>query len=207
MIKRIALFAVSMIIFLTGCMLYGIIINLREDSLSEAMAKLNLKQLKSPNIVINRKKYTLSLYEDTLLVKSYTAVFGRNHQPKKVADDKATPYGDYYICEIDSNSIYYRFFKINYPNLKDLQNALHNGAISKTEFEASRYQEDLNASPRPDSKLGGNVGIHGIGRLNFLFKNLPFVFNWTDGSIAISNESINELAPIIQKGTKVTIND
>jgi hypothetical protein len=64
------------------------------------------------------------------------------------------------------------------------------------------YYEDR---PTQNSPLGGNIGIHGIGKLNFLFKNLPFVFNWTDGSIAISNEEIDELCGVIKKGTKVTI--
>lgn len=53
--------------------------------------------------------------------------------------------------------------------------------------------------------LGGNIGIHGIGRLNPIFKNLPFVYNWTDGSIAISNESLDELLSVINTGTQVVI--
>jgi len=53
--------------------------------------------------------------------------------------------------------------------------------------------------------LGGDIGIHGIGRLNFFFKNLPFVFNWTDGSIALSNENIDELISVVKVGTKIVI--
>ena len=53
--------------------------------------------------------------------------------------------------------------------------------------------------------LGGNVGIQGIGRLNFLFKYLPFNYNWTDGSVAISNENMDELYSVVKKGTRVVI--
>ena len=53
--------------------------------------------------------------------------------------------------------------------------------------------------------LGGNIGIHGIGRYDYFFKNLPFVYNWTDGSIAVSNEDIDELYTAVKKGTEVVI--
>ncbi len=208
MIKRIILFVVSIFVFIAGCMFYGVIINLRENTLAEEMRSHNITDLKNPIIRISRKNYTLGLYEgDSILVKNFRAVFGRNSQPKRLADDKATPFGEYEVCDIDQNSIYYKFYKINYPNLKDLTDAKNRGTISKEDFESLRYQSDLNQSPKADSRLGGDIGIHGLGRLNFLFKNLPFVFNWTDGSIAISNESIDELSPIIQKGTKVIIGE
>lgn len=193
---------------MAGCMLYGVIINLREDTLAEEMHARNVKVIKNPTIKVSRKNYTLGLYEgDTLLIKNYRAVFGRNPLPKRLIDDKGTPFGDYEICDIDSGSIYYRFYKINFPNLRDLVDARNRGVISREDFEALRYQSDLNQSPKPDSRLGGDIGIHGLGRLNFLLKKLPFIFNWTDGSIAISNESIDELSPIIQKGTKVFIGE
>jgi murein L,D-transpeptidase YafK len=208
MIKRIILFIVSIIVFMAGCMLYGVIINLRENTLAEELRARNMASVKSPVIRISRKDYTLGLYDgDTLLVKSYRAVFGRNPLPKRLADDMGTPVGDYEVCDIDTNSIYYRFVKINYPNLQDLNDAKNRGVISREDFENLRYQSDLNQSPRADTKLGGNIGIHGLGRLNFLFKNLPFVFNWTDGSIAISNESMDELFPFLQKGTRVIISE
>ena len=53
--------------------------------------------------------------------------------------------------------------------------------------------------------LGGNIGIHGIGRLNSIFKNLPFVYNWTDGSIALSNEDLDEILTVINTGTNIVI--
>ena len=53
--------------------------------------------------------------------------------------------------------------------------------------------------------LGGDIGIHGIGELNYIFKNLPFVFNWTNGSIAMSNENIDEIYSVIKEGTEVVI--
>jgi murein L,D-transpeptidase YafK len=208
MIKRIALFVVSIVLFMAGCMVYGIIINLRENTLAEELRARNMTSVKNPVVRISRKNYTLSLFDgDSVLVKNYRCVFGRNPAPKHLADDKGTPFGDYEICDIDSNTIYYRFLKINYPNLKDLNEAKKSGIISKEDFENLRYQADLNQSPRPDTKLGGNIGIQGLGRLNFLFKNLPFVFNWTDGSIAISNESMDELFPLLTKGTRVSIGE
>ena len=56
-----------------------------------------------------------------------------------------------------------------------------------------------------ETSLSANIGIHGMGKYNFIFKNLPFIFNWTNGSIAVSDESIDELYPLVKIGTKVTI--
>jgi hypothetical protein len=79
------------------------------------------------------------------------------------------------------------------------------GLISRQDYESMSLQTYYSDSISQSSFKWRKIGIHGIGQLNFLFKNLPFVFNWTDGSIAISNEEIDELYGVIQKGTKVTI--
>ena len=39
----------------------------------------------------------------------------------------------------------------------------------------------------------------------YIFKNLPFVFNWTNGSIAMSDENIDEIHSVIREGTEVVI--
>ncbi len=55
----------------------------------------------------------------------------------------------------------------------------------------------IHKCPYENTILGGEIGIQGIGEYNLIFKNLPFVFNWTNGSAAISNESIDELLSVV----------
>ncbi len=206
MLKNILFTFAAMILFLAGMVVYGIVLNLREVPLKEMMAQKGFTKLVDVNLVADRKTYTLNLYEDTVLVKSYRASFGRNLlDKKKKAGDDATPVGDYKICNIQNDSVYFKFLRLNYPNLSDAVNALRKSLITQKEFNEIKFQFYYEDCTDPNTVLGGNIGIHGLGRLNDIIKNLPFVYNWTNGSIAISNEDLEEILTVIKKGTKVVI--
>lgn len=206
LIRNIILTIVTIIIFLAGVLAYGILLNQREIPLEQAMLEKGFTSLDDVSIIVDRKKFTLELYEGNVLIKSYRASFGRNlSDKKKLANDGATPVGEYKICEIFPQYKYYKFIKINYPNLDDAAEALRKGIISQREFNKLKFEFYYGDCTSDDTALGGNIGIHGIGRLNFFFKNLPFVFNWTDGSIALSNENIDELLSVVKVGTKIVI--
>ena len=205
MVKNVLLFTGGLFLFLTGCVLYGVLLNVREKPLQQVMAMKGLTKIENPRIVIDRNTFELALYSGTVLVKKYRAVFGRNPLPKQHAHDNATPIGLYKICEILTKHKYGKFFKLTYPNLQDVEAGFIRGNLTQDEYEKLRFDNNYGDCVNAETKLGGNVGIHGIGELNFIFKNLPFVFNWTDGSIAVSNENLDELYNIITKGTEVVI--
>ncbi|QQS38204.1 MAG: L,D-transpeptidase [Ignavibacteriales bacterium] len=193
-------------VFLVGVVVYGVILNMREVTLQKAMLDKGYRILKNPNIVIDRKSFQLSLYEDTVLIKSYRVSFGKNiNEKKNRANDYATPVGEYQICSVDTLHQYHKFLRLNYPNLDDASEVLRLGLITQKEFDDLRFQYYYGGCTDYNEVLGGNIGIHGIGRLNYIFKNLPFVYNWTDGSVAMSNENIDEIFSITGVGTKVVI--
>jgi murein L,D-transpeptidase YafK len=206
LLKNIFLTILTIIIFLAGVVVYGMILNLRDVTLQESMNKLGLDSLKNVNIIVDRKMFTLYLFSDTILVKKYRASFGRNlYDKKKFFNDGATPVGSYSICEIIDNHKYHKFLGLNYPSESDIVDALRNGIINQKEFDLI-YRDLINGHcPTDKTILGGKIGIHGTGRFNFFLSNLPFVFNWTNGSIALSDKHIDELFDIISKGTKVVI--
>lgn len=205
-LKSALFFSGGIILFILGVIVYGIILNLREVPLQEAMQDKGFTKLHNPNIVINRKDYSLNLYDDTVLVKSYHASFGKNvHNPKTRADDFCTPVGAYQICSIDKDRKYYIKLKLNYPNINDITEALRKNLITQQEFDQLKFEFYYEGCLKLETPLGNDVSIHGIGEYNIIFKNLPFVFNWTDGSIAVSNEDIYELYTVVSKGTKVVI--
>lgn len=191
--------------FLAGCVLYGIILNTADKTLKEEMDEKKITQIENAILVIDRNDYKLYLYDDTTLVKEYKAVFGRNPDQKKIASDLATPIGTYEICEIDSTSKYNIFLRINYPNIDDISEGLKLGLLTKKEYEDLRFDYFYGTCINENTRMGGKMGIHGIGDFDLIFRNLPFVFNWTNGSIAVSNSSIEEIASVIRKGTKVVI--
>ncbi len=205
-IRSVIFFTGGMIIFIAGVVLYGVIINIREIPLSEAMKLKGYSKLTNTSISVDRKNYSLSLFEDTVLIKTWRANFGRNiNYPKTHENDLSTPVGEYKICTIDTLSKYHKFLKLNYPNLNDAIEALRKGIISQKEFDKLSFEFYYDNCPDMKTVLGGDIGIQGIGEYNIIFKNLPFVFNWTDGSIAVSNESIDEIYSVVKIGTKVVI--
>lgn len=206
MLKNIIYFGVSVILFFFGMVVYGVILNSAEVTLAEAMNSKGIKKLENVNIIVEKNKYALRLYTDTTLIKSYKVVFGKNvKQKKSYLHDHATPVGNYKICEINTEDNYYMFMKLNYPNEIDAAEALHNGVIGRPEYIVIIEAQKENNCPPHETGLGSDIGIHGIGKYNAIFKNLPFIFNWTNGSMALSNENIDELYSVVTLGTRVVI--
>jgi murein L,D-transpeptidase YafK len=195
-----------MIIFFAGAILYGVILNLRENTLEEAMIAKGVTRLNDVHLIIDRKNYRIELYSDKQLLKTYKAAFGKNSSTIKISStDNVTPLGDYKICGVDTLTKYHKILHLNYPNELDAGEALRRGYIDKTEFEVIVLAANKNECPPRGTKLGNEIGIHGIGTYNVIFKNLPFIFNWTNGSIAVSNENIEELYSVVKIGTPVKI--
>ena len=193
-------------IFFAGLILYGIILNMREVTLSEALTEKGLVKLENTRLVVDKTDYKILLYSNKILVKTYKAVFGKSSGTIKTSvDDNITPVGDYKICSIDTLNKYHKFFHLNYPNERDAAEALKQGYIFDDEFNAIILSAKKNECPPKETKLGSDIGIHGIGTYNIIFKNLPFAFNWTNGSIAVSNENADELYSVVKIGTPVKI--
>ncbi|VAX26111.1 hypothetical protein MNBD_IGNAVI01-861 [hydrothermal vent metagenome] len=206
MIRNIIYFIGSVTLFSVSMILYGMLQNTGEIPLEKILIEKNLDLTSDMNLVVDKKAHRLMIYNDTVFVKSYKASLGRSQKDiKSSVEDYVTPIGEYYICSVEKSEDYYRFFKLNFPNKLDAAEAYKNKDISK--FEYDKIIESYNAGRCPTNKtrLGANIGIQGIGAYNFIFKNLPFIFNWTNGSISISNEGIDEIFPYVKIGTKVKI--
>lgn len=205
-LKNVIFFTGGIVIFIAGVFTYGIIINIREVPLEEIMREKGVVKINHPWVFVDRKKNNLSLYDDSVLIKTYRANFGRNISvPKTRAEDLATPVGEYKVCSKDSIHKYHKFIRINYPSLADADDALRKGIITQKNYDRLKFDFYYGVCPSADTILGSNIGIQGIGEYNSIFKNLPFAYNWTNGSVSISNEGIDELFPILVKGTKVVI--
>lgn len=206
MLRNIIYIISSIVVFFSGIVVYGIIINLREITLEEAKVINKIDKITNPSIIVDRKNYTLNLYSDTTLVKKYNAVFGRNKGSLKLSsDDYITPQGRFKICRINSDHTYYKKMYLDFPRISDAAEALKMKIISRNDFMAISESIKATGCSSDISVLGSDIGIQGIGEYNIIFKNLPFVFNWTNGSIAISNENIDELLSVVDVGTEVTI--
>jgi len=206
LVKNILYIIASATIFFAGLVFYGVILNSTEITLDEAMAEKGITKIVDAKIIVDRKNFRLELYSGKVLVKTYKAVFGKNNSLVKTSkDDKVTPLGDYKICRMDTAVKYHKFLRLNYPNPSDAAEGLTRGYLTKDEFDAVILTHKLNECTPKETHLGSEIGIHGIGTYDVIFRNLPFSFNWTNGSIAVSNQNVDELYKVLKVGTPVSI--
>jgi len=136
------------------------------------------------------KKYDrLYIYYKGKFLTAYNCVFGKNKMGQKYREgDKKTPEGWFSITDVRRHGKWKYFMGIDYPNLASRSN------------HARAKAKGLIAS---NARIGGSVGIHGVwAGGDMAIKNK---FHWTDGCVALNNNSIALLARIVQPGTRVYI--
>ena len=133
-------------------------------------------------IVVTQSDHTLTLYHDQIKLQSYKVSLGSSPGPKQQAGDRKTPEGLYVVDAKNSSSKFHRAFHVSYPNTADRQRA-----------------QKLGKDP------GGDIEIH--GQMNSLAWLGPMArhFDWTAGCIALTNDEIDAIWPIVPVGTTVEI--
>ena len=134
-------------------------------------------------IVVEKSKRTLKLMDGTKTLKTYKVALGG--QPVGAKDrqgDHKTPEGIYSVDAKNPKSQFYKALHISYPNQADRVNA-----------------RKLGVSP------GGDVEIHGLGAKWGWIGAKHRLTDWTDGCIALTNEEIDEIYPLIKVGTPVEL--
>ena len=131
-------------------------------------------------LVVWKKKRVLALYKNNKIIKAYRIRLGFNPKGhKQMEGDGRTPEGKYYITHKNPNSNFYLSLGINFPNQSDKKRALKKG---------------LNP--------GSDIFIHGLGKKNVL---LHYLFDWTEGCIAVTNKEIKEIYGLVDPGTVLYI--
>jgi len=116
--------------------------------------------------------------------------------------DQRTPLGEFRIVKVKEQSDFHRFFIIDYPDEERASRALRRGQIDEATFRAIRSAVRAGRLPPQNTPLGGNLGIHGLGRGD---PRIHETFNWTQGCIALTNEQLDRLTQLIRVGTRVVI--
>lgn len=134
-------------------------------------------------VVVDKSDKRLYLYRQQKLLAAYPVAFGANPVGhKRQEGDERTPEGHYILDLKKANSGYYRSIHISYPNARDIADARRRGVAP-----------------------GGFVMIHGqkngFGWAAFLTQR----FNWTNGCVALSNESMEAVWQAVKVGTPIEI--
>jgi murein L,D-transpeptidase YafK len=134
-------------------------------------------------ILVEKGKRTLTLLDGTKVVKTYKVALGRNPEGAKDRQgDHKTPEGIYSVDAKKPDSRFHKALHISYPNPADREHA-----------------QKLGLSP------GGDVEIHSLGSMWGWVGTQHRRMDWTDGCIALTNEEIDEIYPLIKVGTPVEI--
>lgn len=116
--------------------------------------------------------------------------------------DNITPFGDYRIAWIGERSSFHKFFGLNYPSVKDADNARRKGLIDQFTHDDIINAHLFNQVPPQNTPLGGRIGIHGLGSAS---EKIHRSMNWTHGCIAMTNKQIDQLSRWVYPGTLVKI--
>jgi murein L,D-transpeptidase YafK len=152
--------------------------------------------LKNPLIVVIKSKRRLELYSNGARVRTYKVGLGLNPvADKQRQGDHATPEGDFYVFTKNDKSAFYLSLGISYPNIEDAERGLRDKMITRAQHDAIVRAINRKATPPQNTRLGGDIYIHGNGSSS----------DWTWGCVALENEDMRELFEALTVGTKVTI--
>jgi murein L,D-transpeptidase YafK len=138
---------------------------------------------KADRILIIKSSRTLQLFKGATLLRTYEIALGRDPVgPKEHEGDKRTPEGLYTIDARNAQSIFHRSLHISYPSPEDRAVAAQRGF-----------------GP------GGEIMIHGLRNGLGWIGRLHLLADWTAGSVAVTDEEIDEIWEAVPDGTPVEI--
>ena len=134
-------------------------------------------------IIVEKSKRTMTLLKQDREVRTYKIALGRDPVgPKVMQGDNKTPEGIYYIDYKVANSVYHRALHLSYPSSDDVERA-----------------RALGVPP------GGSIMIHGMKPDKLWMGDVQYLFNWTNGCIALTNREIEEVWVLVPSWTPVEI--
>lgn len=140
--------------------------------------------------------------------KKFNISLGRGgHGDKHRSGDNRTPVGTYRIVTFNNNSKFHYFMQLNYPNVKDAFYGLKSNVISRSDFDRIIDALRHGGLPPQNTRLGGAIGIHGIGDETDEKLRIHNALDWTEGCIALTNHDVQELRRYVTVGTRVVISE
>ena len=160
----------------------------------------------SYDIEVNKKKRVLTVREGERVRATFPIALGRGGPgDKRKLGDRKTPVGTYRIVGVDNGTAFDTFLRLNYPNVKDAFYGLKSRLISRGEFDRIVTALRNNQVPPQNTRLGGAIGIHGLGEETPEKVHIQNKLDWTQGCIALRNHDLHELRSFVDVGTRVVI--
>lgn len=162
----------------------------------------------SYDLVISKSSRQLEIMDGDKVIRRFNIAYGKGGKgTKRIRGDEKTPVGVYKIVALKKSGQFHYFMQIDYPNLLDAWYGYKNNVIDASEFKSITNAVKNSKVPPQNTKLGGYIGIHGIGGMTEKKLTIHRELNWTNGCIALTNEEIDYLKKYVGSGTKVVINE
>lgn len=134
-------------------------------------------------IVVLKSQRKMQVYQDELLLKTYTISLGGSPVGDKAYEgDRRTPEGKYIINAKNPNSVCYKNLGISYP-----------------------AESDLAAAKKLGKAPGGDIKIHGMYNGRGWIGKFHRWFDWTAGCIAVTDAEMDEIYFHTATGTPIEI--
>lgn len=138
---------------------------------------------KADRIVIVKSTRTMTLMRGDKVLKAYkVALGGQPVGAKERIGDHRTPEGKYVVDWKNPQSRFHLALHVSYPNATDRERV-----------------RKLGVAP------GGEIEIHGLGSKYGWVGAAHRQVDWTDGCIAVTNQEIDEIWPLVPVGTPIEI--
>lgn len=148
-------------------------------------------------IVVSKSARTMTVYDKAgRILKEFPVIVGASRVgPKQQEGDRKTPEGEYFVCFKNPQSRFHLSLGLSYPNETDARRGLLAGLISEEEYRLIVEANRLKKIPPWKTALGGEIFIHGKRD----------GYRATAGCIAVSDQDIEEIFPLVELGTPVII--
>lgn len=159
-------------------------------------------------LVIKRSEKRLVVKKNGEELRSFRVALGSGGREGKVEEgDRRTPTGKYRIMQVRDSDRFYLFMHLNYPSVRDAMTALKSGLISRDEYRSILDAHIYGKLPPQNTRLGGAIGIHGIGLETPDRLEIHEIADWTQGCIALRNDEVEQLLSYVDVGTEVIITE
>ena len=134
-------------------------------------------------VIVEKTKRRMAMLRGDAELISFRVALGHAYGPKLRQGDGRTPEGNYYVDGFNPRSDFYRSIHISYPN-----------------------DDDWNRATELGVSAGGQIMIHGLDpAIAARWQANHWMFNWTNGCIAVTNPEMDLIWESVELGTPVEI--
>jgi len=162
---------------------------LNKDKAIASLIDLKKLDKKAISLVVEKSKYRLTVYYQKKPIKAYAIALGANPKDDKLRQgDKRTPEGIFHVKDLYYHEEWSKFILLDYPT-----------ADSWRKFAQAKARGEVSAK----DSIGGEIGIHGVEKGDDWL--IDRKINWTLGCVSLKTKDVDEIYPLLQKGTAIEI--